>query len=138
MPSVNKVFILGNVGNAPEMRYTSNGTATCKLSVATDRSWANKDSGEKTEETEWHTCVAWAKTAEICGEYVQKGDKIHIEGRLKTRSWDKDGVKHYATEIIVESVILLFRREKSVGGGKPKEERPRGKKSDSDDDGPAF
>ena len=116
MASVNKVFILGSVGQAPEVRYTSSGVATVNLSVATNRSWVKKGSQEKTEEVEWHRCVLWDKLAEVCGEYVHKGDSVHLEGRLKTRSWDDNGTKKFTTEIVVESLNMLGRREKSADG----------------------
>ena len=84
MASINKVIIIGNLGRDPEVRYTPNGNAVCNLRVATTRSWKNKDSGDKVEETEWHTVALYDRAAEIAGEYLKKGRPVYIEGRLKT------------------------------------------------------
>ena len=112
MASVNRVHILGNVGRDPEVRYTPSGTAVCSLSVATSRSWKNKDSGEKQEETEWHRIAFYDRLAEIAGEYLRKGSSVYVEGRLKTRKWqDKDGKDQYTTEVIAEQMQLLGGRE---------------------------
>ena len=91
MASVNKVIIVGNLGRDPEVRYTPNGSAVCNVSVATTRSWKNKESGEKSEETEWHRVVFFDKLAEIAGEYLKKGRSVYVEGRLKTRKWTGQG-----------------------------------------------
>ncbi|MCK4883578.1 MAG: single-stranded DNA-binding protein [Candidatus Diapherotrites archaeon] len=105
--SVNKVILVGNLGKDPEIRYTNNGNCITNFSLATSRVWKNKD-GEKQDETEWHRCVAFGRTAEICGEYLHKGSLIYIEGRLQTRDWeDKDGVKRYTTEVIIENMKML-------------------------------
>ena len=122
MASVNKVIILGNLGRDPEMRYTPSGSAICSLRVATTRNWKNKDSGERVEETEWHSVVMYDRQAEIAGEYLKKGRPVYIEGRLKTRKWqDKDGNDRYTTEIVGETMQLLGGREdgggRSGGGG---------------------
>ncbi|HJV59604.1 MAG TPA: single-stranded DNA-binding protein [Albitalea sp.] len=117
MASVNKVIVLGNLGRDPEVRYTPNGNAVCNLRIATTRNWKNRDSGEKQEETEWHSVVLYDRQAEIAGEYLKKGRSVYIEGRLKTRKWqDKDGNDRYTTEIIGESMQLLGGRE-GMGGG---------------------
>lgn len=117
MASINKVILIGNLGRDPEVRYTSSGTAVCNLSIATTRSWKDKQSGEKQEETEWHRIVLYDRLAEIAGEYLQKGRSAYIEGRLKTRKWqDKDGRDTYTTEIVGESLQLL--------GGKEEAEKP--------------
>ena len=117
MASVNKVIIVGNLGRDPEVRYTPNGSAVCNVSVATTRTWKNKDSGDKSEETEWHRVVFYDKLAEIAGEYLKKGRSVYVEGRLKTRKWqDKDGVEKYTTEIIAEEMKMLGGRE-GMGGG---------------------
>jgi single-strand DNA-binding protein len=119
MASVNKVIILGNLGRDPEMRYTPSGSAICSLRVATTRNWKNKDSGERVEETEWHSVVMYDRQAEIAGEYLKKGRPVYIEGRLKTRKWqDKDGNDRYTTEIVGETMQLLGGREDSGGGGR--------------------
>jgi single-strand DNA-binding protein len=117
MASVNKVIIVGNLGRDPEVRYTPNGSAVCNVSVATTRSWKNKDSGDKSEETEWHRVVFYDKLAEIAGEYLKKGRSVYVEGRLKTRKWqDKDGAEKYTTEIIATDMQMLGSRE-GMGGG---------------------
>ena len=117
MASVNKVIIVGNLGRDPEVRYTPNGSAVCNVSVATTRSWKNKESGDKSEETEWHRVVFYDKLAEIAGEYLKKGRSVYVEGRLKTRKWqDKDGAEKYTTEIIAEEMKMLGGRE-GMGGG---------------------
>jgi single-strand DNA-binding protein len=117
MASVNKVIILGNLGRDPEVRYTPNGSAVCNLRIATTRNWKNRDSGEKQEETEWHSVVLYDRQAEIAGEYLKKGRPVYIEGRLKTRKWqDKDGHDRYTTEIVGDSMQLLGGRE-GLGSG---------------------
>ena len=117
MASVNKVIIIGNLGRDPEVRYTPNGSAVCNIGVATTRSWKNKDSGDKVEETEWHRVVFYDRLAEIAGEYLKKGSQVYVEGRLKTRKWqDKEGKDTYTTEIIAEEMKMLGGRE-GMGGG---------------------
>jgi single-strand DNA-binding protein len=118
MASVNKVIVIGNLGRDPEVRYTPSGSAICNVSVATTRNWKNKDSGEKSEETEWHRVVFFDRLAEIAGEYLKKGRPVYVEGRLKTRKWqDKEGRDTYTTEIIAEQMQLLGGREGMGGGG---------------------
>lgn len=117
MASVNKVIVLGNVGRDPELRYSPSGSAVCNLSVATTRTWKNKEQ-EKQEETEWHRIVFYDRLAEIAGEYLKKGRPVYVEGRLKTRKWqDKEGKDNYTTEIVAESMQLL--------GGKEEGEKPQ-------------
>jgi single-strand DNA-binding protein len=117
MASVNKVIVLGNLGRDPEVRYTPNGAAVCNLRIATTRNWKSRDSGEKQEETEWHSVVLYDRQAEIAGEYLKKGRPVYIEGRLKTRKWqDKDGNDRYTTEIVADSMQLLGGRD-DMGGG---------------------
>ncbi len=118
MASVNKVIVVGNLGKDPEVRYNPNGRAWCTVSIATTRSWKNKDSGEKVEETEWHRVVFDDRLAEIAGEYLKKGRSVYVEGRLKTRKWtDKDGVEKFTTEIIANDMQMLGSREGMGGGG---------------------
>jgi len=120
MASVNKVILIGNLGRDPEVRYTPNGMAVCQLNVATTRSWKDKQSGERQEETEWHRVVFFDRLAEIVGEYVKKGKPIYVEGRLKTKKWtDKEGVGRYTTEIIAESLQLLGGREQGDAAPAP-------------------
>ncbi|MEO8524983.1 MAG: single-stranded DNA-binding protein [Caldimonas sp.] len=117
MASVNKVIVVGNLGRDPEVRYNPNGGAWCTVSIATSRSWKDKTSGEKVEETEWHRVVFNDKLAEIAGEYLKKGRSVYVEGRLKTRKWtDKDGAEKFSTEIIASDMQMLGSRE-GMGGG---------------------
>jgi single-strand DNA-binding protein len=106
--SVNKVTLLGNLGKDPEVKFTPSGTAVAKLTLATEDRSKDKD-GNWTEKTEWHNVVLWAKLAEIAGEYLKKGGKVYIEGRLQTRSWDDktSGQKKYMTEVIGQELVLL-------------------------------
>jgi single-strand DNA-binding protein len=115
--SLNKVMVIGNVGRDPEMRYTPNGSAVANFSVAASRSYSGQD-GERHEETEWFSVVCWNRLAETVSQYVQKGKKVYIEGRLQTRNWDdKDGQKHYRTEVVAERVLFLDRADGGMGGG---------------------
>ena len=115
MASVNKVTILGNVGKDPEVRYNPSGAAWVTLSIATTRSWKDKESGEKREEVEWHRVVFNDRLAEIVGEYVKKGRPLYVEGRLKTRKWqDKEGRDTYTTEIIAQEMQLLGGKEEGA------------------------
>lgn len=107
MKGVNKVILLGNVGKDPEIRSTADGTCIANLSVATSESWKDKQTGERKEQTEWHRVSAFGKLAEIIRDYVTKGSKVYIEGKLKTRSYDKDGVKMYTTEIVANELQML-------------------------------
>lgn len=99
---VNRVTILGNIGNDPEVKYTASGSAIANLTVATSESWNDKATGEKKEITEWHRVVLFGKLAEVAGEYLRKGSQVYIEGQLRTRKWtDNAGVEKYTTEIVV-------------------------------------
>ncbi|AXC34348.1 single strand DNA binding protein [Escherichia phage C130_2] len=99
---VNKVIIVGNLGQDPEVRYMPSGGAVANITVATSESWNDKGTGEKKEQTEWHRIVLFGKLAEIAGEYLKKGSQVYIEGKLQTRKWtDKDGVERYTTEVVV-------------------------------------
>lgn len=118
MAGVNKVILLGNLGKDPEIRYTPGGTAVCFFSVATSRAWKDKE-GNKKEETEWSNITVFEKLAESCAEYLKKGSKVFIEGRLKTDKYDKDGQTHYATKIIAGSVQFLDGAKKAEGQGEP-------------------
>ncbi|HLS56691.1 MAG TPA: single-stranded DNA-binding protein [Zeimonas sp.] len=118
MASVNKVILIGNLGRDPETRYAPSGSAICNVRIATTRNWKDKASGEKREETEWHSVVFYDRLAEIAGEYLKKGRPVYVEGRLKTRKWqDKDGQDRYTTEIIATEMQLLGSREGGGGGG---------------------
>ena len=108
---LNKAILIGNLGRDPEVRYTPSGLAVANFSIATSETWNNKE-GEKETRTEWHRIVAFGKLGEICGEYLNKGKQIYIEGRIQTRDWeDKDGVKRYTTEIVASQMIMLGSRD---------------------------
>lgn len=105
--SVNKVILLGRLGQDPELKYTPGGAAVCNFSVATTEAWTDKQ-GQKQEKTEWHRIVVWGKLAELCNQYLAKGRQAFLEGRLQTRSWDdKDGTKRYTTEILASTVQFI-------------------------------
>ena len=108
--SVNMAIILGNLGSAPELKYTQTGKPFCNFSVATSEKWADNQ-GVQHEKTEWHRIAVWGKQAENCKKYLSKGSSVFIEGRLSSRSWDdQQGQKHYMTEIVAESVKFMSRR----------------------------
>lgn len=98
---INKVILVGNVGGDPEVRYAPNGNAFANITLATSESWKDKQTGQQQERTEWHRVVFSGKIAEIVGQYVAKGQQLYIEGKLRTREWEKDGIKRYTTEILV-------------------------------------
>lgn len=137
MSSVNKVILLGNLGADPELRYTPSGRAVVNFSLATSRTWNNRE-GEKQEETEWHRIVAWDKLAEICGEYLKKGSQAFIEGRLQTRSWeDKNGIKRYTTEIVAMEMRMLGSRQDAGSAGAPSASRSSSPSNPPPDDLPS-
>lgn len=110
-------MIIGNLGSDPEMRYTQDGTPVATFNVATSERWKGKD-GQQQEQTEWHRVVVWRKLAEICGEYLHKGSKIYIEGKIQTRKWqDKNGNERYTTEIVAREMKMLDSRGESGGSG---------------------
>ncbi len=116
---VNKVILVGTCGQDPETRYLPNGNAVTNLSLATSEQWTDKQTGQKVEKTEWHRVSMFGKVAEIAGEYLRKGSQVYIEGKLQTREWEKDGVKRYTTEIIVDmqgTMQLLGGRPDNAGG----------------------
>jgi single-strand DNA-binding protein len=109
MAGLNKVMIIGNLGADPEMRYTADGTALTNFRVAASRTYSGRD-GERKEETEWFSVVTWQKLAEQCSQFLQKGRRVYVEGRLQTRSWDTpEGEKKYRTEVVAERVLFLDR-----------------------------
>jgi single-strand DNA-binding protein len=111
MMNLNKAMIIGNLTRDPEVRTTPNGQSVASFGVATNRVWRDQKSGERKEAVEYHNIVAWGKLADFCGQYIHKGSRVYVEGRLQTRSWDDpSGVKKYRTEIISESLIMLDRR----------------------------
>jgi single-strand DNA-binding protein len=105
---LNRVMLIGNLGKDPEVSYTASGVAVAKFSLATNERWKD-EAGNTQERTEWHNIVVWSKLAEICGQYLKKGSKVFIEGRLQTRSWDdkNSGTKRYTTEIIAQNMVML-------------------------------
>lgn len=115
---INKVILIGNLGQDPEVRYTQSNTAIANISIATSETWKDKQTGENREQTEWHRCVAYRRLAEICGEYLKKGSKVYVEGRLQTRKWqDKDGIERYTTEIVINDLQMLDGRPSGGQGG---------------------
>ncbi|HLB00805.1 MAG TPA: single-stranded DNA-binding protein [Bacteroidota bacterium] len=125
--SLNKVILIGNLGKDPELSYTSSGIAVAKFSMATSEKWKDAE-GNSQEKTEWHNIVAWRNLAEICGQYLKKGSKAYIEGKLQTRSWDdkNTGVKKYMTEIVADNLIMLDSRGQ---GGESAGEKNAGEKN---------
>ncbi len=114
---INKVILIGNLGADPEKRYTASGTAVVTLSVATNRRWKGQD-GTPQEETEWHRVIVWRETAEFCANYLNKGSKVYVEGRLQTRKWqDQSGNDRYTTEIVAQTIQNLTPRGSDAGGG---------------------
>lgn len=116
---VNKVILIGNLGQDPEVRYMPNGNAVANITVATSESWKDQQ-GQMQERTEWHRCVLYRRLAEIAGEYLKKGSKVYLEGRLQTREWqDQQGQKRYTTEIVVNEMQMLDSRNAGAGAGAP-------------------
>ena len=120
MGSVNKVILIGNLGADPELKYTPSQRPLCNLRIATTEVYKDK-SGQRQEKTEWHRVTVWGDQAENCNKYLSKGRSVYVEGRLQTRSYDKDGQKHYATDVVADRVVFLGGggegRGKSGGGG---------------------
>ena len=114
MAGVNKVILVGNLGKDPEVRHLESGVPVASFSVATSESYNDKTSGERKTVTEWHNVVLWRGLAEVAEKYLHKGDQVYIEGKLRTRQWEKDGVTRYSTEIIGDNMTML--------GGRPKPE----------------
>mgnify|MGYP000614991947 FL=1 len=123
---VNKVIICGNLGQDPEVRYMQNGNAVANISVATSESWKDKATQEQKEETEWHRCVCYGKLAEIIGEYLKKGSKIYLEGKLKTRKWkDQQNVDRYTTEIVFDEMQMIDGKQQGVSPSPPPQQPQR-------------
>lgn len=118
MSDLNRAMIIGRLGRDPEIRYTPDGRAVANFSLATTDKWRDKQSGEMRERTEWHRVVAFGRLGEICGEYLSRGKQIFIEGRLRTRSWEKDGVTRYTTEIEATNMQMLGNRGDSMDSGR--------------------
>ncbi|MAI43043.1 MAG: single-stranded DNA-binding protein [Candidatus Azotimanducaceae bacterium] len=107
---INKVILVGNLGRDPETRYMPSGNAVTNVSVATSKSWKDRDSGEQKDRTEWHRVVFFNRLAEIASEYLKRGSKIYIEGELRTREWEREGQKHYTTEVVANEMQMLDSR----------------------------
>ena len=123
---VNKVIICGNLGQDPEVRYMPNGNAVANISVATSESWKDKATQEQKEETEWHRCVCYGKLAEIIGEYLKKGSKIYLEGKLKTRKWkDQQNVDRYTTEIVFDEMQMMDGKQQGVSPSQTQSQQPQ-------------
>ena len=150
---VNKVILIGNLGNDPDVRYTASGAAVANISLATAESWRDKESGEQQERTEWHRIVFFGRLAEIVAEYLKKGSQIYVEGRLQTRKWqDKEGKDRYSTEIVANEMQMLGSRsgggsnqsydqtppndDDTSSGNKPQKAAAKPKNDDFDDDIP--
>lgn len=131
MAGVNKVIIIGNLGRDPEIRYSQQGLAIVNFPVATSEQWTDKNSGERQEKTEWHRIIAFGKPAETLEKYLKKGSQIYIEGRLQTRTYDKEGQTHYITEIVANNFQFLgSRSDRGPGdaqqqGGQPQQDNTR-------------
>ena len=125
MAGINKVIIVGNLGNDPEIRTMPNGEQVANISVATSESWTDKNSGEKKTQTEWHRIVLYRRLAEIAGQYLTKGSQVYIEGRLKTRKWqDSNGQDRYTTEIQGDNLQMLGSRQDEPKQSKPSKDKP--------------
>jgi single-strand DNA-binding protein len=124
---VNKVIIMGTLGQDPEVKYTPSGAAVCNLSVATSEQWKDKQTGEKKEQTEWHRVVIFGKLAEVAGEHLRKGSQVYVEGKLRTRKWtDQSGVEKYTTEIVLQpmnGVMQMIGGKASDNGNQQSQQR---------------
>ena len=128
---VNKVILIGNLGQDPEVRYMPSGGAVTNITLATSESWRDKQTGEQKERTEWHRVVFMGKIAEIAGEYLKKGSQVYVEGKLQTRKWqDQSGVERYTTEVLVDSfngvLQMLGNRQQNQGGNGGQNQQPQG------------
>jgi len=137
---INKVILVGNLGKDPEMRYTSSGAAVANVTIATGESWKDRNTGEQQERTEWHRVVFFSRLAEIVGQYLKKGSKVYVEGRLQTRSYEREGVTRYATEIVANEMQMLDSRGSAGDGGgafEPRQQAPGGGSGASQQQKPA-
>lgn len=117
MSGVNKVIIVGRLGKDPEVRHLESGASVANFPVATSEVYKDRNTGERREQTEWHNVVLWRGLADIAEKYLNKGDMVYIEGKLRTRSWEKDGVTRYTTEIVGDNMTMLTPKAMSEGGG---------------------
>lgn len=124
---INKVILVGNLGNDPEMKYAANGNAIANFSLATSERWRDKNTGEQQEKTEWHRVVFFGKVAEVIGEYLQKGRQVYVEGKLQTRKWtDKEGNDRYTTEVVGSTMQMLGQKGDSAPAPKQQGFRDNG------------
>lgn len=134
--SINKVILIGNLGQDPEVRYTSTGVAVATFSLATNESYKDQD-GNLQDKTQWHNIVAWRKLAEICGEYLKKGSRIYIEGKIQYRQYDdKNGIKRYVTEIVADQMMMLDSKGTTQNSGGEVSLPPVEPQSEKEDDLP--
>ena len=129
MAGINKVILVGNLGAKPEVKYSSTGNAMANLSVATSESWTDKNTGQKQEKTEWHRVSLFGKLAEIAGQYLDKGSKVYVEGKLQTRKWqDQSGADRYTTEVVVSGfngTLQMLDRRDNAGGAPAQQSTPQ-------------
>ena len=123
--SINKVMIIGTLGRDPEMRYLPNGNAVCSMSLATDEGYKDKNTGQQVDKTEWHKVEAFGRLAEIMGEYLKKGSKCYVEGKLKTDEYEKDGIKRYSTKIVANEMTMLDSKQDNQQQGAPMQQAPQ-------------
>ena len=116
MSGVNKVILVGRLGKDPEVRHLENGAAVANYSIATSETYRDRQTGEKREQTEWHNVVLWRGLAEVAEKYVKKGDMIYVEGKLRTRSWERDGITRYTTEVVGDNMTMLGGGSGNTGG----------------------
>jgi len=122
---INKVILVGNVGQDPETKAMPNGSMVTNISIATSESWTDKNTGQKQERTEWHKIVFFNRLAEIVSQYTRKGSKLYVEGSLRTRQWEQDGIKKYMTEIIGSEMQMLDSKNSSEQQQQPRQQQPR-------------
>jgi len=138
--SINKVILIGNLGREPDIRFSSKGEAIANLALATSESWKDKNTGEMVEKTEWHRVSVFGKLAEVCQNYLHKGSKIYVEGKLQTRKWDKNGVDQYTTEVVLSgwnaTLQMLDSKGEPVEPVEPVAPKVQVAKDDFDDDIP--
>jgi single-strand DNA-binding protein len=130
---LNKVMVIGHLGRDPEMRYTPSGRPVTNFNVAASRSWKTSDNERRTE-TEWFNVVAWGSLAEICNQYLSKGQQVYIEGRLQTRRWEEDGVKRSTVEIVAKEMVMLGKRKKKDNDNDQEEEDDYGTDFEEEED----
>ncbi|MEQ8470218.1 MAG: single-stranded DNA-binding protein [Marinoscillum sp.] len=117
MAGVNKVILVGNLGKDPEVRHLESGTVVTSFPIATTETYKDRTTGERREQTEWHNIVLWRGLAEVAEKYLHKGDQVYIEGKLRTRSWEKDGITRYTTEVVGDNMTMLGSKSSGGSGG---------------------